>query len=146
MRNKMIFRLSILLTLVFVVCVYFVYRLQMKSDPRETIWIPEPGSVNRLPPGDTEPGFRWVQPMGKGPWYKKPIEEKKPVVVESPVHEEPPEPLVPVSRDYTPVEVHIPEGITDPDVKKAWERVEYIADNIWEFGGVPAAETPELIN
>ena len=52
---------------------------------------------------------------------------------------------VTVSRDYTPVKVQIPEGITDPDVLAAWERVEYIANNIWEWGGVPSPETSALI-
>ncbi len=52
---------------------------------------------------------------------------------------------VTVSRDYTPVKVQIPEGITDPDVLAAWERVEYIANNIWEWGGVPVAENEALI-
>ena len=49
------------------------------------------------------------------------------------------------SRDFTPTQVQIPEGITDPDVIAAWERVEYIANNIWEWGGVPSPETEELI-
>ena len=52
---------------------------------------------------------------------------------------------VTISRDYTPVKVQIPEGITDPDVLAAWERVEYIANNIWEWGGVPVAENEALI-
>ena len=56
----------------------------------------------------------------------------------------PPQPVA-VSRDYTLAAVKIPEGITDPDVLAAWQRVDYIANNIWEWGGVPNAETPELI-
>ncbi len=49
------------------------------------------------------------------------------------------------SRDYTPVKVKIPEDLTDPDVKAAWERLEYIANNIWEWGGVPSHRAVELI-
>ncbi len=52
---------------------------------------------------------------------------------------------VTVSRDYTPVKVQIPEGITDSDVLAAWEHVEYIANNIWDWGGVPVAENEALI-
>ena len=39
------------------------------------------------------------------------------------------------SKDYEPIQVEIPEGITDPEVLAAWERVQYIANNIWEWGG-----------
>ncbi len=49
------------------------------------------------------------------------------------------------SRDYKPVKVQIPEGITDPDVLAAWEHLEYIANNIWDFGGVPSDENAALI-
>lgn len=50
------------------------------------------------------------------------------------------------SRDFTPTQVQIPEGITDPDVLAAWERVEYIANNIWEWGGVPSDRAVQLID
>ncbi len=53
---------------------------------------------------------------------------------------------IPVSRDYEPTRVQIPEGITDPEVKAAWERLDYIANNIWEWGGVPSARAVELID
>ena len=52
----------------------------------------------------------------------------------------------PPSRDYNPTRIQIPEGITDPEVQKAWERVDYIANNIWEWGGVPADRTVELVD
>ena len=57
-----------------------------------------------------------------------------------PIETEPP------SRDYNPTRIQIPEGITDPEVQKAWERVDYIANNIWEWGGVPADRTVELVD
>ncbi len=63
---------------------------------------------------------------------------------ENPIETEPSQ-APQASRDFTPAQVKIPEGITDPDVKAAWERVEYIANNIWEWGGVPSAENEELI-
>lgn len=50
------------------------------------------------------------------------------------------------SRDYTPTQIQIPDGITDPEVKAAWERLEYIANNIWDFGGVPSDRATELID
>ena len=50
------------------------------------------------------------------------------------------------SREYNPSPIQIPEGITDPDVKAAWERLDYISKNIWEWGGVPSDETVHLIN
>ena len=63
---------------------------------------------------------------------------------ENPIETEPSQ-ASQVSRDFTPAQVKIPEGITDPDVLAAWERVEYIANNIWEWGGVPSQRTEELI-
>ena len=63
---------------------------------------------------------------------------------ENPIETEPSQ-ASQTSRDFTPAQVKIPEGITDPDVKAAWERVEYIANNIWEWGGVPSQRTEELI-
>lgn len=56
-----------------------------------------------------------------------------------------PDPIQPPSRDYTPTQIQIPEGITDPEVIKAWERLDYIANNIWEWGGVPSDRAVELI-
>lgn len=50
------------------------------------------------------------------------------------------------SRDYTPTQIQIPDGITDPEVKAAWERLDYIANNIWEWGGVPSNRAVELID
>ncbi len=50
------------------------------------------------------------------------------------------------SREYTPSPIQIPAGITDPDIKAAWERLDYISKNIWEWGGVPSDETVHLIN
>ena len=49
------------------------------------------------------------------------------------------------SREYNPSPIQIPEGITDPDVKAAWERLDYISKNIWEWGGQPSAEAMELV-
>ncbi len=57
-----------------------------------------------------------------------------------------PEPIVRVSRDYEPTRVQIPEGISDPKVKAAWKRLDYIANNIWEWGGVPSQRAVELID
>jgi len=42
--------------------------------------------------------------------------------------------------------IQIPEGITDPEVLAAWQRLEYISLNIWEWGGVPSQRATELIN
>ena len=57
-----------------------------------------------------------------------------------------PQPLeTAASRAYTPAVVEIPEGITEPEVLAAWQRVDYIANNIWEWGGVANPETPALI-
>ncbi len=54
-------------------------------------------------------------------------------------------PAVSASREYTPAVVDIPEGITEPAVLAAWHRVEYIANNIWAWGGVPNPATPGLV-
>ena len=55
------------------------------------------------------------------------------------------DPIKPSSRDYTPTQIQTPDGITDPDVKAAWERLDYIANNIWEWGGVLSDRAVELI-
>ena len=55
------------------------------------------------------------------------------------------EPIQPPSRDYTPTQIQIPEGITDPEVIKAWERLDYIANNIWEWGGKASARALEIM-
>ena len=49
------------------------------------------------------------------------------------------------SRDYTPTQVQIPDGITDPEVLKAWERLDYIAHNIWEWGGKASTRALEIM-
>ncbi len=56
---------------------------------------------------------------------------------ENPIETEPSQ-ASQVSRDFTPAQVKIPEEITDPDVLAAWKRVDYIANNIWEWGGTPS--------
>ena len=39
-----------------------------------------------------------------------------------------------VTSDWTPALVKIPEGITAPDVKAAWERLDYISKNRHQWG------------
>ena len=57
------------------------------------------------------------------------------------------EPLKPPpSRDFEPVQIQIPEGITDPDVIAAWKRLDDISNNIWEWGGKPSPRAVELID
>ena len=46
----------------------------------------------------------------------------------------------------SPSPVQIPEGITDPDVLEAWQRLDYIAKNPFEWGGRPSARALELID
>ena len=61
------------------------------------------------------------------------------------VHEDE-HPSIGTPRDFEPALIQMPEGITDPDVKAAWERVEYISKHIWEWGGVPSQRAAELID
>ena len=49
------------------------------------------------------------------------------------------------SREYNPSPIQIPEGITDPDVAAAWERLDYIAKNPYAWGGVFSPRATELI-
>ncbi|MYI94658.1 hypothetical protein F4083_10125, partial [Candidatus Poribacteria bacterium] len=55
------------------------------------------------------------------------------------------DPVQPPSRDYTPTQIQIPDGITDPEVIKAWERLDYIANNIWEWGGKASPRALEIM-
>ena len=45
----------------------------------------------------------------------------------------------------TPHPIQIPEGITDPDVAAAWERLDYIAKNPYAWGGVFSPRATELL-
>ena len=147
MRDKKSLGIAALIILIGGAVVFVVWRLQLRSahqEIKEIMWTPSPTSVNKLPPG-AEPGFEWVQYQGEETWHKVPIEKKKPVV-HPPAPPPKPVETKPASRDYKPTRVEIPEGITDPEVQKAWERVEYIANNIWEWGGVPSHRTEELID
>ena len=45
-----------------------------------------------------------------------------------------------------PSSVQIPDGITDPEVLAAWQRLDYIAKNPFEWGGRPSARALELID
>ena len=47
--------------------------------------------------------------------------------------------------EFTPASIQIPEGITDPDVAAAWERLDYIAKNPYAWGGVFSPRATELI-
>lgn len=96
----------------------------------------KPETPQKVPSGDTSQGGHWHGDE----WHADPHETH-----EVPNDVIPSQPPVAASRDYTPTAVQIPEDITDPDVLAAWQRVDYIANNIWEWGGVPNAETPELI-
>ena len=60
--------------------------------------------------------------------------------------EQSPDPMETASPEWTPAQVQIPEGITDPDVAAAWERLDYISKNIWDWGGTPTPRATELIN
>ena len=47
--------------------------------------------------------------------------------------------------EFTPASIQIPEGITDPDVAAAWERLDYIAKNPYAWGGVFSPRATELL-
>ena len=58
-------------------------------------------------------------------------------------HDDPIE--TPPPPEFTPSPIQIPEGITDPDVAAAWERLDYIAKNPYAWGGVFSPRATELI-
>ncbi len=59
-------------------------------------------------------------------------------------HDDPIE--TPPPPEFTPASIQIPEGITDPDVAAAWQRLDYISKNIWEWGGQFSPRAMELID
>ena len=131
--------LTVFLVLIVGVSVYY---LQTRP-PKEPIVIYKTTPVEaekptpEAPVEETQQGGHF---HADGTWHEGPHE----------AHEAPngaisAQPPVAASRDYTAISVQIPEGITDPDVLAAWKRVDYIANNLWEWGGVANAETPELI-
>ena len=118
--------------------------LLSRQPPPEPIVIYKPVEVeNPVAPKPPPPGASANGHWHGEEWHDAPHEPQEtapaaPAVVT-------PEPTVEASRDYKPAMVEIPEGITDPDVRAAWQRVDYIANNLWEWGGVANAKTPELI-
>ena len=57
-----------------------------------------------------------------------------------------PDPAVAASLDYTPAMVQIPEGITDPEVLAAWQRLDDIAKNPFQWGGRQSDRALELMD
>ena len=132
--------LPILIVLLAVIgCGLFYARQVSKQAPvkvYKAVEVEEPETPKPPPPGETAESGHWHGDE----WHADPHE----------THEVPngdiSQPIqTAASRNYTPAVVEIPEGITDPEVIAAWQRVDYIANNIWEWGGVPNAETPALI-
>ena len=129
--------LTVFLVLIVGVSLYY---LQTRL-PKEPVVIYKTTEVEKptteAPVEETQQGGHFHE---DGTWHEGPHETH-----ETPNGAIPAQPPVAASRDYTPTVVQIPEGITDPDVLAAWKRVDYIANNLWEWGGVANAETPELI-
>ncbi|MYB93253.1 hypothetical protein F4054_19080 [Candidatus Poribacteria bacterium] len=138
-RNILSNRLLIGLLILVICAVAGLYLLQMQP-PKEPIIIYKPVEVEepvaKPPPPGASPNGHWHGDE----WHAEPHETHDPPETLVPL-----EPAVEASRDYTPTVVEIPEGITDPEVLAAWQRVDDIANNIWEWGGVANAETPGLI-
>lgn len=119
MSRKMIWGLAALIILIGAAVVV----LLSQPDPKpeviyndiEPAWTPQP------PPA--EPGFKWV--WHENHWDKVPVAQEG---------EHPPDPIEASTPDWTPAQVQVPEGITDPDVKAAWERLEYISQNRHQWG------------
>ena len=119
MSKKMIWGLAALIILIGAAVVV----LLLQPDPKpeviyndiEPAWTPQP------PPA--EPGFKWV--WHENHWDKVPVAQEG---------EHPPDPIEASTPDWTPAQVQVPEGITDPDVKAAWERLEYISQNRHQWG------------
>ena len=113
------------------ICGVFLYYLQTRPS-KAPIKIDDPVEVEQPTTqapsvGDTSQGGHFHE---NGTFHADPHETH-----EVPNSAIPAQPPVAASRDYTPAVVKIPEGITDPDVLAAWQRVDYIANNIWEWGG-----------
>lgn len=139
MLKKKIWLPILIVLLVVIGCGLFYARQVSKQAPvkvYKVVEVEEPETPKPPPPGETAESGHWHGDE----WHADPHE----------THEVPngdiSQPIqTAASRNYTPAVVEIPEGITDPEVIAAWQRVDYIANHIWEWGGVPNAETPELI-
>ena len=140
MRSILSNRLFVGLLILVICAVAGLYLLQMQQ-PKEPIIIYKPVEVE--PPKETEAP---VGETSEGHFHADgTFHEGTHETHEVPNGAIPAQPAVEASRDYTPAMVQIPEGITDPDVLAAWQRVDYIANNLWAWGGVANPETPALI-
>ena len=85
------------------------------------------------PPGETHETGHWHGDE----WHSEPHDP--PALVGPP----------PVSEDVPGVSsplVQIPDGITDPDVLAAWQRLDYIAKNPFQWGGPASPRALELMD
>lgn len=84
------------------------------------------------PPGETHESGHWHGDQ----WHAEPHETEAPVV-SSPVSD---------TAAVPAASVKIPEGITDPDVLEAWQRLDFIAKNPFQWGGRPSERALELMD
>lgn len=123
MRNRMIWGIVILILLLGITGVF----LRLNRTPTE------PEIVYKVPSDTSQP----QREQNRVPKENAHVHEDG--TFHAGEHDDPIETQTPpVSRDYTPAVVQIPEGITDPDVLAAWERLDYISKNRHQWGNFSA--------
>ena len=97
-------------------------------------WEAQQKQTEKVPEGDTSQGGGHVH--SDGTWHPGPHETEAPVV----------SPPVSDTGAVSASSVKIPDGITDPDILEAWQRLDYIAKNPFQWGGRPSDRALELMD
>ena len=107
-----------------------IYKATPVEVEKPTVEAPAPKPP---PPGETLESGHWHGDE----WHTDP--HKTPAPVESP-------PVSDAGAVEATSSVQIPDGITDPDVLAAWQRLDYIAKNPFQWGGRASDRALELMD
>ena len=107
-----------------------IYKTTPVEVEKPTAEAPVPKSP---PPGETHESGHW-----HGDEWHSELHET-PALVESP-------PVSDAGAVSVPSSVQIPDGITDPDVLAAWQQLDYIAKNPFDWGGHASDRALELMD
>ena len=104
-----------------------------RTQERLKQWEAQQKQTEKVPEGDTAQGGHF---HADGTWHPGPHETEAPVV----------SPPVSDTGAVSASSVKIPDGITDPDILEAWQRLDYIAKNPFQWGGRPSDRALELMD
>ena len=104
-----------------------------RTQERLKQWEAQQKQTPKVPEGDTAQGGPF---HADGTWHPGPHETEAPMV----------SPPVSDTGAVSASSVKIHDGITDPDILEAWQRLDYIAKNPFQWGGRPSDRALELMD